>query len=67
MLIISYDKKCTVKAEIPRNTLARVPKSKACSIATSVEIKTADRDSFMRSNVAPSTIFIINIPNDYNL
>ena len=64
MILISYHDKCTVKVGTPGNHLALVPKSKEGWITTSVKVKYADHETFIKSKGVPSAIFIIDIPND---
>ena len=64
MLLISCDDKCIVKVGVPGNPLALVPKSEASWMSTSVEVKAVDNDAFIKSNVVPSAMFAMDIPND---
>ena len=66
-LFISCDDKCSVKLGAPGNPLALEPKRKTGWIATSVEAKDADHDTFINSNVVPSTMLITDVLNDCNL
>ena len=64
MLLTSCDDKCIVNVGTPDNTLALVLKSNAGWKSKSVEVKDADNEMFIKSNVAPSTMLIRDVPND---
>ena len=67
MLLISCYYKCAVKAGLHCNPLALVPKIKPGWIATSVKLKAVNHGTFIKSNVVPCTMFIIDISNYCNL
>ena len=66
-LMMSFDDKCIVKIGSPRVSLALCPKNKACWVAESVDISTADHDTTVKPNFLPTVIFNIDIPNNPNL
>ena len=66
-LLVSWYGKCIFKVGTPEKPLALVPKSKVVWTDTSVEVKAEDHDTFTKSNVVPSTIFVMDVLNDFNL
>ena len=64
MLLASCNEKFLVKVGRPDKSLSLVPKIKVGWIATSVGVKAADHDTFIKSNDVPSAMFAIDAPND---
>ena len=56
-----------MKAGIPSNPLALVPKSRSGGMAKSIQLKAVDHGILIKLNVAPSAVFVIDAPNDCNL
>ena len=60
-------KKCLVKIGPPGVPLALISKAKPAWVTTNVEIKAADHDASIKSNLVPSVVFDIDMPEEASL